>query len=90
MSTVSVEVVRELHDLCRERGSALVDAPLSGGAIRALNGTLTLMAGGERSDVERAREVLDAVANDVFYVGPTGAGAPVSYTHLTLPTILRV
>jgi len=75
MSTVSVEVVRELHDLCRERGSALVDAPLSGGAIRALNGTLTLMAGGERSDVERAREVLDAVANEVFYCGPTGAGA---------------
>ena len=75
MSTVSVEVVRELADYCRERGSALVDAPLSGGAIRALDGTLTLMAGGESSDVDKARTVLDAVAKEIFYCGPVGAGA---------------
>jgi len=75
MSTVSVEVVRELDSYCRERGSALVDAPLSGGAIRALDGTLTLMAGGEEAAVKRAREVLDAVANEIFHCGPVGSGA---------------
>ncbi|RIX99735.1 NAD(P)-dependent oxidoreductase [Aureimonas flava] len=57
-----------------ETGMGWVDAPLSGGAPAAAVGRLTLMMGGEAPEVERAREVLRAVAANMTHMGPAGAG----------------
>lgn len=55
-------------------GMGWVDAPLSGGAPKALTGSLTVMAGGATADVERARVVMDSLCANYTQMGPTGAG----------------
>jgi 3-hydroxyisobutyrate dehydrogenase len=61
----------------RERGIAMVDAPVSGGSEGARNATLTIFVGGAEADVERARPVLGALGRTITHVGPIGAGQAV-------------
>ena len=61
----------------RERGLAMVDAPVSGGSEGARNATLTIFVGGDERDVERARPVLSAMGRTITHVGPIGAGQAV-------------
>ena len=56
------------------RGLDFIDAPVSGGVKRALDGTLTIMAGGPKETVERARPVLQAMGKTLIHVGAAGAG----------------
>ncbi len=56
------------------RGIALIDAPVSGGVKRAIDGSLSIMAGGDGASVERAKPVLQAMAKSVFATGPLGSG----------------
>jgi 3-hydroxyisobutyrate dehydrogenase len=65
---------QELGKALAAKGVALVDAPVSGGVKRAIDGTLSIMAGGEAADVERARPLLMAMAKSVFATGPLGSG----------------
>ncbi len=60
---------------------AFLDVPVSGGAERALTGSLTVMAGGRADVLGRARPVLDSVAETVLHVGPAGAGAAVKLAN---------
>ncbi|MGH2406749.1 MAG: NAD(P)-dependent oxidoreductase [Candidatus Limnocylindrales bacterium] len=57
-----------------EQGVAFVDAPVSGGSEGAVKGTLTIMAGGTETDVERARPILEAMGKTITHMGPVGAG----------------
>ena len=61
----------------RERGLAMVDAPVSGGSEGAQKATLTIFVGGDAADVERARPVLAAMGKTITHVGPIGAGQAV-------------
>ena len=61
----------------RERGLAMIDAPVSGGSEGARNATLTIFVGGDAADVERARPVLAALGRTITHVGPIGAGQAV-------------
>jgi 3-hydroxyisobutyrate dehydrogenase-like beta-hydroxyacid dehydrogenase len=74
-STVLPRTAKRLAEVAAAHGVDLVDAPVSGGAERAASGTLTVMAGGEASAVERLRPLLDTVGDPVLHVGPVGAGA---------------
>lgn len=74
MSTVSPEALSAVADPLRSQGIRVIDAPVSGGAARAKEGRLTIMAGGERQDLERVRPVLDCVASHIFHCGPLGTG----------------
>lgn len=73
-STISAEGAAALADLAAGAGVELVDAPISGGAIGAHEGTLAVMVGGTEAAVERARPVLDRYATLVVHVGPVGSG----------------
>lgn len=82
---------RALAQRAAERGVRLVDAPVSGGVKGAVNGTLTVMAGGEPEDVERVRPLLEVIGRRVLHLGPAGAGHALkalnnlmSATHLLL------
>ncbi len=61
----------------RERGVAMVDAPVSGGSEGARDATLTIFVGGAEDDVARARPILGALGRTITHVGPIGAGQAV-------------
>lgn len=56
------------------RGVALLDAPVSGGVRRAVDGSLSIMVGGAAADLERARPILGAMGKTITLCGPAGAG----------------
>jgi len=75
MSSIDPSSTRRLAQLLRERtGMGFVDAPLSGGAPKALVGQLTVMAGGSEDDVARARAVMDSLCANYTRMGESGAG----------------
>ena len=55
-------------------GVALLDAPVSGGVKRALDGSLSIMVGGGAAELERARPVFAAMGKTITLCGPAGAG----------------
>jgi 3-hydroxyisobutyrate dehydrogenase len=71
------------------RDVELVDAPVSGGTIRAAAGTLTILASGPETSLEAARPVLDAMAGEKLYIVPggLGAGTKVKMVHQVLAGI---
>jgi 3-hydroxyisobutyrate dehydrogenase len=74
MSTIAPSESRRIAAALAERDVAFVDAPVTGSAPRAEDGTLTIMAGGEPADFERARPLLEAMGKLVLHVGPVGQG----------------
>jgi 3-hydroxyisobutyrate dehydrogenase/2-hydroxy-3-oxopropionate reductase len=74
-STVPPSTIRGLEAGARAAGAGILDAPVSGSVALAGSGDLTIMVGGEASDLEQARPVLDALAKTVFHMGPLGSGA---------------
>ncbi|MET3498403.1 NAD(P)-dependent oxidoreductase, partial [Variovorax boronicumulans] len=75
MSSIDPPSTRRLAQTLRERtGMGFVDAPLSGGAPKALIGQLTVMAGGSAGDVARARAVMDSLCANYTHMGENGAG----------------
>ena len=77
MSTSSPVLARELARSAREKGVGVLDAPVSGGDVGAIEGTLSIMVGGEETDFERARPLFEAMGGTVTYVGEAGAGQTV-------------
>ena len=55
----------------------MLDAPVSGGEAGAVEGSLSIMVGGEADDFADARPVLDAVGKTIVHVGPAGSGQTV-------------
>ena len=76
MSTISPVATRKLAAQAAERGATLLDAPVSGGEIGAINGTLSIMVGGDAAALEKVRPVLNAMGNPekVVHIGESGAG----------------
>ncbi|NAZ85006.1 NAD(P)-dependent oxidoreductase [Kineococcus indalonis] len=74
-STVMPRTAARLADVAAEHGAGLLDAPVSGGADRAEEGDLTIMAGGDADVLERVRPLLQDEGSQVLHVGPAGAGA---------------
>ncbi len=81
LSTNSPTVVRKLHAHFAEQGIAMLDAPVSGGPSGAKSGKLALLVGGERETFERCKHVLDAIGDQVIYIGPIGAGSVAKLVH---------
>ena len=74
MSTIDPAVSRRVAAAARERGVRFVDAPVSGGVPRAIEGTLAIMVGGDPEDVKEAHPALSAMGGNVIHVGPVGSG----------------
>jgi 3-hydroxyisobutyrate dehydrogenase-like beta-hydroxyacid dehydrogenase len=74
MSTVAPETPLELARRLRPRGLEVLDAPISGGPVKARAGELAIMVGGSEDAFARARPVLDALGTHVVHVGPLGHG----------------
>ena len=74
MSTISPVVTEELSEKVREQGASMLDAPVSGGDVGAIEGTLAIMVGGSEEDFERALPPFEVMGGTVTHVGPSGTG----------------
>jgi 3-hydroxyisobutyrate dehydrogenase len=84
MSTISPHATKEISTKLAEKGVAMLDAPISGGSEGAANGTLSIMIGGEASDVERVRPAFEAMGKTITHVGGTAAGQTVKLVNQIL------
>jgi 2-hydroxy-3-oxopropionate reductase len=75
-STIAPAIARRLSARATELGSSLLDAPVSGGEIGAIDGTLTFMVGGDAVALESVRDMLNAMGKPerIVHVGDSGAG----------------
>jgi 3-hydroxyisobutyrate dehydrogenase len=87
MSTIAPAASIAIGERLREQRVGFLDAPVSGSRPKAEDGTLTIMAGGEAADFERARPVLEAMGRLVVHVGPQGHGSLVKLINNTLGAI---
>lgn len=76
-STIRPTVSQAIHRAAAVAGVRAIDAPVSGGEAGAIEGTLSVMVGGDSHDFEAARPVLEAIGSTIVKVGPAGAGQTV-------------
>lgn len=74
MSTIDPATSRRVAERAKSKGVRFLDAPVSGAVPRAIEGTLTIMVGGDATDLEEARPVLAAMGSTIIHVGPVGSG----------------
>ena len=74
MSTVSPSATRELAGRLKQKGIAMLDAPVSGGSWGAQQGTLTIMVGGDQATFDRVMPVFQAMGKSITLMGPNGMG----------------
>jgi 3-hydroxyisobutyrate dehydrogenase-like beta-hydroxyacid dehydrogenase len=77
MSTIAPADTRRIGAVLAERAIGFVDAPVTGSSPKAEDGTLTIMAGGDDGDFERARPLFEAMGELVVHVGELGQGQTV-------------
>ena len=73
-STIDVATAREVAEIARQAGYAMVDAPVSGGIAAANAGSLTFMVGGTDEAFARAEPILTHMGKAVIHAGPAGSG----------------
>ena len=74
MSTIGPTAAREIGAALAEREVRFADAPVTGSSPKAEDGTLTIMAGGESADFERAHPLFEAMGELIVHAGPLGHG----------------
>jgi 3-hydroxyisobutyrate dehydrogenase len=73
-STIEVQAAREAHKIAADHDHLSLDAPVSGGVAGARDASLTIMAGGAAEAFERARPILQPMAERIIHCGDDGAG----------------
>ncbi len=76
MSTIAPRTAQRLAAAAARLGASMLDAPVSGGEIGAIDGTLSIMVGGDGRALDRVRPVLEAMGNPerIIHIGDSGAG----------------
>ena len=75
MSSVSPVASKEFAQMVEAKKCKFLDAPVSGGAIGAVNATMALLIGGDEAVLERVRPILEALGISITVVGPNGSGS---------------
>lgn len=75
LSSTAPNVIREMYPKCKEASIELLDSPVSGGEVGAIEGTLAIMCGGDKGVFEKVEQLLRYVGKAVTYMGHTGCGA---------------
>src|SRR5579875_1541868 len=81
LSTNSVGVMRRVHSVFAERGIYAFDSPVSGGPQGAASGKLAIWVGGDAKVFEQYKPVLEAMGDQVAYIGPIGSGTVAKLVH---------
>ncbi|MBW8330166.1 MAG: 2-hydroxy-3-oxopropionate reductase [Thiobacillus sp.] len=81
MSTISPTATRMFAEKLQARGIEMLDAPVSGGDVGAINATLSIMVGGKPEVFDRVRPVFEAMGKNIVRVGDHGAGQVAKACH---------
>ena len=84
MSTISPSVTRRIAEELGKKGVGMLDAPVSGGAIGARDGTLSIMVGGEDETFQECLPIFEAMGRTVTHVGGNGMGQTVKLVNQIL------
>jgi 3-hydroxyisobutyrate dehydrogenase-like beta-hydroxyacid dehydrogenase len=87
MSTIAPSASRAIADRLGEGGVAFLDAPVTGSKPKAEDATLTIMAGGDTAEFERAKPLFEAMGKLVLHVGPQGHGSMVKLINNTVAAV---
>jgi 2-hydroxy-3-oxopropionate reductase len=74
MSSIAPAASQSIAAACSEKGVRMLEAPVSGGEPKAIDGTLSIMCGGDSALFEECRSVLQLMGANVVYCGGSGAG----------------
>jgi len=89
-STIDVNTSKNLHHLASSNKISLLDAPVSGGTIGALNGTLTFMVGGNKETFDKMLPIFKLMGSKSVYCGPAGSGQAVKLCNNMLLAITMI
>jgi len=81
LSTNSPTVIRRLHKAYAEKGALLLDSPVSGGPAGAASGKMALWISGDEASYNKYRPVIDAMGDQIFYMGDVGAASVAKLVH---------
>jgi 2-hydroxy-3-oxopropionate reductase len=74
MSSIAPLTAREVYDKLKEKGISMLDAPVSGGEPKAVEGTLAIMVGGDEAVFESVKDILLTMGTSAVFVGEIGSG----------------
>ena len=74
MSSIAPLASKEVAAKLLEKGVEMLDAPVSGGEPKAIDGTISVMVGGKKEIFDRCYDIMDSMAGSVVYTGDIGAG----------------
>jgi len=74
MSSIAPESAIKVAAALNEKGIRMIDAPVSGGEPKAIDGTLAIMVGGKQADFDEAKQVFDVLGSSALLVGEIGSG----------------
>jgi len=74
MTTSSPDLAVRISGAAKKKQLQAIDAPVSGGDTGARLGTLSIMAGGDRKDIEDMKPVFEILGKSINYMGPAGSG----------------
>lgn len=74
MSSINPLISKKMAKLIETRGAMFLDAPVSGGEPKAIDGTLAVMVGGDRQTFENVLSIMQAMASMVTHTGEVGSG----------------
>jgi len=92
MSTISPVETRKMGEILAQRGVTLLDAPVSGGQIGAIEAKLSIMMGGPAEVVEKVRPILETLGRTITHCGPLGSGQTTKLANqvMVIHTIMSV
>ncbi|MDR1278126.1 MAG: 2-hydroxy-3-oxopropionate reductase [Treponema sp.] len=74
MSSIAPAASREVEEALKAKGAAFLDAPVSGGEPKAVDGTLAIMVGGDQKSFDTVKPILEKMGSSVTLVGDIGSG----------------
>ncbi|ONI39970.1 2-hydroxy-3-oxopropionate reductase [Candidatus Epulonipiscium fishelsonii] len=81
MSSIAPAAAQELAKACAKKGVKMLDAPVSGGEPKAIDGTLAVMVGGDKAVFDKVYDTLKLMGASVVYCGDSGAGNTVKLAN---------
>ncbi len=74
MTTTAPSLASRIYEAAKKQKVGAIDAPVSGGDVGARNGTLSIMVGGDKSDVDTVMPLLEIMGKNIVYQGKAGSG----------------